>query len=136
MCDISKGIITLLNDLLLFAGAYAVYYSINDSDRLWKKKKDGDFMRNKEIIYNGKQLARVSKRKIKTIIKNKKENDGKTIYILPCLANLESPFICGFIELNIDKNVNEERFYNEINLIEYYNCNKEIGKYLVFYIEK
>ena len=93
-------------------------------------------MRNKEITYNGKQLARVSKKKIKTMIKNKKENNGKTIYILPCLANWESPFINGFIELKIDKNVNEECFYNEMNLIEYYNCNKEMGKYLVFYIEK
>lgn len=36
ICDISKGIFTLLNDLLLFAGAYAVYYSIKEGDKLWK----------------------------------------------------------------------------------------------------
>ena len=37
VCDASKGILTLLNDLLLFAGAYAVYYSIRENDKLWKK---------------------------------------------------------------------------------------------------
>ena len=34
LCDISKGIMALLNDLLLFAGVYVVYYSIKEGDKL------------------------------------------------------------------------------------------------------
>lgn len=34
LCDISKGIMALLNDLLLFAGVYVVYYSIKEGDNL------------------------------------------------------------------------------------------------------
>lgn len=32
ICDASKGILTLINDLLLFAGAYAIYYSMKECD--------------------------------------------------------------------------------------------------------
>lgn len=34
LCDISKGIMTLFNDLMLFAGVYVVYYSIKEGDKL------------------------------------------------------------------------------------------------------
>ena len=34
LCDISKGIMILLNDLLLFAGVCVVYYSIKEGDKL------------------------------------------------------------------------------------------------------
>lgn len=39
LCDVSKGIMALLNDLLLFAGVYVVYYSIKEGDKLWKNNK-------------------------------------------------------------------------------------------------
>ena len=34
LCDISKGTMTLINDSLLFAGVYVVYYSIKENDEL------------------------------------------------------------------------------------------------------
>ena len=34
LCDISKGIMTLINDILLFAGVCVVYYSIKEDKKL------------------------------------------------------------------------------------------------------
>ena len=53
LCDISKGIMALLNDLLLFAGVYVVYYSIKEGDKLWKKKANiEDAMKLYRIRYS------------------------------------------------------------------------------------
>ena len=94
-------------------------------------------MKYKEIEYKNKKLIRINAKKAYNILTHPKTFDDVTLYILPINADPESPLINGFFELTMD-------FYsmdacdnmNYINELKYYNCNKELGKYLKFYIEK
>ena len=68
---------------------------------------------------------------------NPKTYNGITLYMLPINADYESPWINGFFELEMDFcNMDAIDNLNYINELIYYNCNKELGDYLKYYIEE
>lgn len=93
-------------------------------------------MKYQNIKYKDKNLIRVNSKKIDNIIKNYKENIGKTIYILPINANPECIFINGFFEITIDEYKDYIDYINYINEIKFYNCCAELGHYLKYYIDE
>lgn len=94
-------------------------------------------MKYDKISYKGKELKRISRKKINNIINNPSKYQGLTIYTLPVETNPESPFIGGFFEITIENIIYRDSidYHNELAEIEYYNCNDELGSYLKYYIE-
>lgn len=94
-------------------------------------------MKYNKITYKNKNLKRVSYTKIKNIINNCSKYEGLTIYMLPVNFNPDSYFVNGFFEIDIEKKIYMDTvdYYNYINECIYYNCNKEAGSYLKFYLE-
>lgn len=94
-------------------------------------------MKYSKISYKGKELKRISRKKVNSIINKPSKYQGLTIYTLPVEANPESPWINGFFEIEIENSVYRDSidYYNELSEIEYYNCVDELGKYLKYYIE-
>lgn len=91
----------------------------------------------KSISYKGKELKRISKRRVDKIISNPSKYKGLVIYMLPVNANPHSIYM-DFFELEIvDITYMDSIDYNRyITECEYYNCNNELGNYLKFYIEE
>lgn len=83
--------------------------------------------------YNGIKLKRISKNKVDKLLKTKKTI---TIYTLPCHANYKSPWIDGFFEVEKNQYCDYYDCVNQLAEIKYYNCNKDLGKYLVFFIKE
>lgn len=94
-------------------------------------------MKYSKISYKGKELKRISRKKVNSIINKPSKYQGLTIYALPVEANPGSPWINGFFEIEIENIVYRDTidYYNELSEIEYYNCVDELGKYLKYYIE-
>lgn len=94
-------------------------------------------MKYNKTSYKGKELKRISRKKVNSIINKPSKHQGLTIYTLPINANPESPWINGFIEIEIENIIycDSIDYYNELSEIEYYNCNDELGFYLKYYIE-
>ena len=94
-------------------------------------------MKYDKIIYNNKELRRISRKKVNSIIDHPSKYQGLTIYTLPVEANPESPWINGFFEITIENIIYRDSidYHNELSEIEYYNCNDELGSYLKYYIE-
>ena len=94
-------------------------------------------MKYNKISYKGKELKRISRKKVNNIINKPSKYQGLTIYTLPIEANPESPWINGFIEIEIENIIYRDSidYYNELSEIEYYNCNDELWSYLKYYIE-
>ena len=94
-------------------------------------------MKYSKISYKGKELKRISRKKVNSIINKPSKHQGLTIYILPVEANPESPWINGFFEIEIENIIYRDSidYHNELSEIEFYNCNDELGKYLKYYIE-
>lgn len=94
-------------------------------------------MKYNKINYKGKELKRITERKVFNIIENKSKYNGLTIYMLPVEANPESPWINGFFELTMENNIYMDKIdcYRYINECKYYNCVDELGKYLKYYVE-
>lgn len=95
-------------------------------------------MKYNEIIYKNKKLKRITEKKVNNIINNCSKYEGLVIYMLPINADPDSPWINGFFEMQIEKiiymdSIDYKRYINEC---KYYNCNKELGLYLKYYIEK
>ena len=88
-------------------------------------------MKYKIEYYNNKEYIRINKKKVLNLLKSQKEI---TIYTLPINANPKSPWINGFFEIEKNQYRDYVDCINEINEIMYYNCNKELGMYLKFYI--
>lgn len=95
-------------------------------------------MKYNKITYNNKNLKRISYSKVNNIINNCSKYEGLKIYMLPVEANPESPWINGFFELEIENIIYMDSidYKNYINEVIYYNCNKELGSYLKFYVEE
>lgn len=95
-------------------------------------------MKYKNITYKNKSLKRINYNKVKNIINNCSKYEGLTIYILPVEADPNNEFINGFFELQIENMVYMDSidYFNYINEVNYYNCNKELGLYLKFYIKE
>lgn len=93
-------------------------------------------MKYQNIIYNNKKLIRINKRKALNIAKHPQKYQGTIIYMLPIYANPDSPWINGFVELEMNFNYMDAT--DNINFIQeyaHYNCIEELGNYLKFYIE-
>ena len=61
-------------------------------------------------------------------------NDGKNVWLHPCLMRLNNPFqkpYC-FNKANNDS----PNFDTIINHYRYYNCNNQLGTYPIFFVEK
>ena len=94
-------------------------------------------MENRTINFNGKTYKQIQKRTAKRIFDNK-----KTVYVISCNANPNSPWINGFYALGWDELLKHDDFIPEydfdfekrVNEYEYYNCNSELGNYSHFYI--
>lgn len=94
-------------------------------------------MKYKKIEYKNKKLMRINARKAREIYMNPKKYNGITLYMLPINADYESPWINGFFELEMDFcNMDAIDNLNYINELIYYNCNRELGDYLKYYIEE
>ena len=94
-------------------------------------------MKYKKITYKNNNLIRINAKKAKEIYTHPKKYDGITLYMLPINANPESPWINGFIELEMDfYNMDAIDNCNYINELIYYNCNNELGNYLKYYINE
>lgn len=91
----------------------------------------------KNVSYKGKELKRISRKKVDKIISNPSKYKGLVIYMLPVKANPHSMYM-DFFELEIEDimymdSVDYNRYITECS---YYNCNNELGNYLKFYIEE
>lgn len=94
-------------------------------------------MNFKEIIYKGMELERINKKKVDNILKNYSKHLGLTIYVAPVKMRIDDTnYWTSLIEIEIDKYNNYYDYINCINEICYYNCDKELGNYLKFYIKK
>ena len=95
-------------------------------------------MRNTTLSYKGSEYKQIQKRTARKLF-----DQGKTVYTIPCKANIFSNWI-EFMEVNINKFDNTDReiykrlnislFDKVINEIMAYN-NAELGNYLNFYIK-
>lgn len=82
------------------------------------------------------QGNRVFERVSKTTAK-KLFGKGIDVYALPCKCNPNSPWYKGFVNhpiSHIDNTCCERDFNTWYNMYSYYNCNKETGKYISFYV--
>lgn len=85
---------------------------------------------------NGKEheVIQVSKRKAETVY-----NSNKTIWLHPCnmLLNNVWQIPYSFTKALLDTKYNgAPTFENMVNQYQYYNCNNQLGKYPIFFIEK
>ena len=87
---------------------------------------------NEVYEMDDKKLKRVNARKVDNLLKNKKEI---IIYTIPINLNYKSPFVNGMFE--VEKNQYRDYWdcINELHEISYYNCSKETGNYLAFFVE-
>lgn len=81
---------------------------------------------------DGKKLKRINARKVNNLLTNEKEI---IIYTIPTKMNYKSQLVDGMFE--VEKNQYRDYWdcVNELNEIQYYNCNKECGEKLAFFIE-
>lgn len=94
-------------------------------------------MKYKKITYKDKTLIRINAKKAHNIYTHPKKYNGVILYMLPVKADHNSPWINGFFELEMDFcNMDAVDNCNYINELIYYNCNKELGDYLKYYIEE
>lgn len=77
------------------------------------------------LTYNNSNFERVDKRVAEKFFKA-----GKRVCMLPCYANPNSPWNVPYL---MDYHA---PFIHQINEFTYYNCNKEMGTYPSFYVEK
>lgn len=89
----------------------------------------------KKIKYNNMDLIRINKRKAINILSQPKKHNGIIVYMLPVNANPESPWIKGFFEIECNQYNDSIDNITQVNEIQYYNCNDELGSYLKYYIE-
>ena len=94
-------------------------------------------MNFKEITYKGMELKRINRKKVNNILKHYSKHLGLIIYVAPINMRIDdTSFWSSPIEIEIDRYNDYYDYINCINEIQYYNCNKELGEYLKFYIMK
>ena len=82
-------------------------------------------MLNRELTYKNETYKQIQKRTAKKLFKDK-----KTVYVIQCNANPNSPWIHGFYALGYDELVKHDDFVEKydfdfdarVNNFEYYNC--------------
>lgn len=93
-------------------------------------------MKYKKVEFNNKELIRINRKKVDNILQNYTKYLGLVIYIAPINMRIDdtsrwtSP-----IELELNQYMDYYDYMNCISEIRYYNCNKELGDYLKYYIE-
>lgn len=97
-------------------------------------KGKGNKMKEKNIMYKGKELKRINAKKVDNLLKKYKEHLGLIIYTAPVNMNPESVW-GGFFEIELNEYNDYYNYIHTINEIQYYNCIEELGNYLKFYIE-
>lgn len=99
----------------------------------WKETK---YQFNKIYTYNGKQFKRINRKKVDNLLQKEK---NIMIYAIPCKSNFEyftfnwMPF--GMFEVEKNQYCDYYDCINQLAEISYYNCDKETGSYLAFFIE-
>ena len=84
--------------------------------------------------FNGDSFKRITRKKAIELLKNNKKI---TLYTLPINYNPNSKWINGFFEIEQEAPFTDYiDSINTINEIIYYNCNREAGLYLKFYIKE
>lgn len=82
------------------------------------------------INYDSTDLIRITKSKARKLY-----NAGKSVLFIPCKLNPESFYLLGIWE-NINLDGQYASFETLCNEFTWYNCTKETGLYIAFYIEK
>ena len=78
--------------------------------------------------YETKNLIRVNK-----TVARKLYNLGFDVGLCPCKVNPESPW--GVI-IMVNKNRYDYTFDKMVDKFSWYNCNRELGQYVAYYINK
>jgi len=82
--------------------------------------------------YRTNGIVRISKQMAQRMYAN-----GVDIMLLPCKLNPETPFIKNaWINNHMKEDEIEMEFNTLCNAYRYYNCNKEAGEYISFYIRE
>lgn len=93
-------------------------------------------MVNKQITYKDQNYARISYRKVLNILKaNDIKYQNITLYVKTSLSNVNSEWVNGFHEIEIDRYNGFWEYIQIFREIAYYNCNAEMGQKLHYYLE-
>lgn len=82
-------------------------------------------MKYGQIRVRGEAFQQVNKTKAERLF-----NEGTEIFLLPCNANPNSVWI-SLCPVKKD----DESFNSVVNGYKYYNCNRELGLYVVYFIK-
>lgn len=76
-------------------------------------------------------------RQVNIKVANKYFNNGRTVWLHPCNMNLNNPWQSPMaIKANsMDGFSNDNKFMSMVSDFRYYNCNKELGRYPIFFVE-
>lgn len=85
-------------------------------------------MKYGQIRIGNKAFQQVNKTKAERLF-----NEGRGIFLLSCNAN---PRSCWVSLLRISQKELDDDFKNIVNHFEYYNCNRTMGKYAVYFIKQ
>ena len=85
---------------------------------------------NMSLVLSNKDMKKVHVKQVTKNVAEKAFNDGATVWMHPCNLRLDA-----YQEPAPVNNKNGESFENVLNHFIYYNCDKERGKYVIFFIE-
>lgn len=88
--------------------------------------------KNSVMSLDGKKVRQVN---IK--VANKYFNNGRTVWLHPCNMKLNNPWQSPMaIKANgMDGFSNDNKFMSMVSDFRYYNCNKELDRYPIFFVE-
>lgn len=88
--------------------------------------------KNSVMSLDGKKVRQVN---IK--VANKYFNNGRTVWLHPCNMKINNPWQSPMaIKANgMDGFSNDNKFMSMVSDFRYYNCNKELGRYPIFFVE-
>lgn len=85
---------------------------------------------NLNLFFSDKDMKKVHVKQVAKNLAEKAFNKGATVWMHPCNLRLNA-----YQEPVPVNNKNGESFENVLNHFIYYNCDKERGKYAIFFIE-
>ena len=91
-------------------------------------------MKRKVEFYENKKLVRIRTNQLDYMLKNRSKYVGLYVYIIPSNMRIDTEWYRPFI-IELNNYSDYVDYVNMINEIKYYNCNKELGKELYYYIE-
>lgn len=78
-----------------------------------------------KAYYDG-NWERITKRMARTLV-----TQGKKVFMYPCKGNPSNTFFAQPCLIQVEE---DNSFDTMVNRFEYYNCNREMGRYASFYI--